>query len=249
MGPRIKWGTTARAVALGLVALLATACASFPVKRLPKAHLTPNQERSANKPSVYVPLRYMFLPSGAETPPGQEVSSGARIISNSRTPLSGAPLPSLQQIVAKIAPEAALFRTVTFESFQAREVDYVLQIDVFNYGSVWKAIGAGLITGLTLFMVPAAVTENFKLTAKLFDAGGQLLGTYSYDDAVTTWTAVWLLPAAVAGNTVESAVRGVCENMMRALFRDLAKDDLLRSKVQGPQSEPSSPAGVASARG
>lgn len=89
--------------------------------------------------------------------------------------------------------------------------------------------------------MPTAVTDNFKLTAKLFDADGQLLKTYSYDDAITTWTAVWLLPAA-AGKTAESAVRSVCENMIRTLFRDIAKDDLLRhsSLVPGGLGTPMS---------
>lgn len=210
MSLRITWSGTCAAAALVSVTLLAVACASFPADRLPRVNDVPSQVRFANKPSVYVPLRYMVDLSGGDQP-GREVLG---------------PLPMLRGMVEKTAEEAALFRSLTFESFQAAGVDHVLQIEITNYGSGGKAAAAGFITGLTLFIVPTAATDNFKLTAKLFDGNGQLLKTYSYDDAVTTWIGIWLLP--FAASTPKSATEGVLENMIRTLFRDILQDGQLR---------------------
>jgi hypothetical protein len=210
-----KWRTTCSAAALALVPLLAGACASFPEDRMPKVTDVPSQARFANRPSVYVPLRFMVDLSGGEGP-GHENSG---------------PLPMLRELVEKTAKDAALFRSLTFESFQAGGVDHVLQLEILNYGSGGKAAAAGFITGITLFIVPTAATDNYKLTAKLFDGNGQLLKSYSYDDAFVTWLGIWLLP--VAGNTPKSAMEEVLGNMIRTLFRDILKDDLLRYSRRG----------------
>ena len=210
-----KCRSTCSAAALALVTLLSGACASFPEDRMPKVTDVPSQDRFTNKPSVYVPLRYMVDLSGGEQP-GHEVSG---------------PLPKIRELVEKTAKDAALFRSLTFESFQAAGADHVLQIEITNYGSAGKAAAAGLITGLTLFIVPTAATDNYKLSAKLFDGKGQLLKSYSYDDAFVTWFGIWLLP--VAGKTPNSAIEEVLGNMIRTLFRDILKDDLLRYSRRG----------------
>jgi hypothetical protein len=127
--------------------------------------------------------------SGGEQP-GHEVSG---------------PLPKIRELVEKTARDAALVRSLTFESFQAAGADHVLQIEITNYGSAGKAAAAGFITGITLFIVPTAATDNYKLTAKLFDGNGQLLKSYSE----------------------------VLGNMIRTLFRDILKDELLRYSRRG----------------
>ena len=79
--------------------------------------------------------------------------------------------------------------------------------------------------------MPTAVTDNYKLNAKLFDGKGQLLKSYSYDDAFVTWFGIWLLP--VAGKTPNSAMEEVLGNMIRTLFRDILNDELLRYSWRG----------------
>jgi hypothetical protein len=202
--------TIGRVAWIVLLAFITTACASFPDNRLPKVEETLTQAQGSNKPSAYLALRCMVdLSEGGEQPGVETVG----------------PLPMLRQVVEKVVAESALFRSYTFDSFQAKNTDRVLQIEMRNYGSLGKAIGAGLLTGLTLFLIPSAATDNYKLTAKLFDRNGQLQKTYSYDDGITTWFGIWLLP--MAGNTPQSAVLSVWENMIRTLFRDVLKDNLL----------------------
>jgi hypothetical protein len=106
-------------------------------------------------------------------------------------------------------------------------------MEMLNYGSAGKAVAAGLITGFTLFIVPSAATDNYKLTAKLFDRNGRLLKTYSYNDGMTTWFGIRLLP--LAGKTPRRTVLGVWENMIRTLFRDVVKDGLLPYSWLGPR--------------
>jgi hypothetical protein len=50
-------------------------------------------------------------------------------------------------------------------------------------------------------------------------------------DAFVTWFGIWLLP--VAGKTPNSAIEEVLGNMIRTLFRDILKDDLLRYSRRG----------------
>jgi hypothetical protein len=202
-------GIIGRVAWIALLAFITAACASFPENRLPKVDGIATQAQVSSKPSAYLALRFMVDFSGGEKPGVEAIG----------------PLPMLRQVVEKVATESALFRSYTFDSFQAKDTNYVLQIEMTNYGSLGKAAGAGLITGLTLFLIPTAATDNYKLTAKLFDRNGQLLKTYSYDDGVTTWFGIWLIP--MAGNTPQSVVLGVWENMIRTLFRDVLNDGLL----------------------
>lgn len=213
-----KWSTVRIGAGMVFAAVLLAACASFPAERLPKVDQAPSKSQASNKPSVYLPLRFVFDLSGGEKP-GVEVAG---------------PLPNLRKLVEKVVTEGELFRSYTFESFQAKDVDYVVQLEMLNYGSAGKAVAAGLITGFTLFIVPTAATDNFRLTAKVFDRNGQLLKTSSYEDAVTTWFGIWLLP--MVGKTPESTTLAVWENMIRTLFRDIVNDGILPYSRLDPQS-------------
>ena len=206
-----KWTAIYRVLWLVLLASLVTGCASFPEYRTPKVETTAiNKESIRNKPSVYMPLKYLSnLSSGDEKSNTESVT----------------PLPRVRRIVEKTANELAIFQSFTFESFQAKNMDYVLEIEMLNYGSKGKAMAAGFITGFTLFLVPSAATDNFKLTAKLYDKNSNLIKTYSYDDAVTTWFGIWFIP--VAGYTPTNAMENLWENMIKTLFRDLIKDNML----------------------
>lgn len=205
-----KWMATFRVLWLMLLVSLVTGCASFPEYRTPKVEGIVNKELIQNKPSVYIPLRYMTnLSSGDEKSNTESVTQ----------------LPRIRRIVEKTANELATFQTFTFESFQAKNMDYVLEIEMLNYGSKGKAMAAGLLTGLSLYLIPSTATDNFKLTAKLYDKNRNLVKTYTYDDAVTTWFGIWFIP--VAGYTPIKAMENLWENMIKTLFRDLINDNML----------------------
>jgi len=189
--------------------LVCGACASFPVHKVPTVTDMPNQASFAQKPSIYFAVRFLSDLTGGKQPPIENV----------------APLPRLRDVVTRVANESSLFSAQTFESFESQNADYILQIDLLNYGSGGAAYGAGFITGLTLYLIPSAVTDNYRLDAKLLNRGGEVLKTYSYEDGVRTWLGIWVLP--VAGNTPQEAVDDVWGNMVRTLFRDVLRDGLM----------------------
>lgn len=92
---------------------------------------------------------------------------------------SAAPLPTLKRLIEKTANDLSLFKEYSFETFQAQNMDFVLKIEMLNHGSAGKAAGAGLITGLTLFVIPSVAKDNYTLTGKVYDKSGKLLKTYT----------------------------------------------------------------------
>ena len=204
---------------LVLIALVANGCASFAGQRLPTVDSIPSRAHFTNKPSVYFALRFVSDLSGGRNPPIEHAE----------------PLPTMREIVDRVATQSGLFRSHTFESFQAGTTDYTFQLEMLNHGSIGAAVGAGLITGLTLFMVPSATTDKYTLTAKVFDRSGQLLKTYTYDDEITTWFGIWLLP--LAGKTPMDAVTRTWENMFRTFLRDLTQDTVLPYSLSDPSRD------------
>ena len=107
-----------RVVCITFIAFLATACAAFPEYKIPKVDRIPaSTKQKSDKPSVYIPLKIMI-----------DFSNW----SHDNTEYT-APLPKLRQIVEESANEAALFKSTTFESFQAKNADNVLQIEITRY--------------------------------------------------------------------------------------------------------------------
>jgi hypothetical protein len=194
---------------LACLALVVISCASFPENRMPLVTDLPDQSRFTTKPSVYFAIRFLSDLSGGKDPPLEKTL----------------PLPRIREIVERVSKEASMFGSYTFESFEATKADYVLQIEVTNYASGGGAVAAGFITGLTFFLIPSAVSDNYRLDAKLLNRNRDVLKSYSYDDAITTWLGIWLLP--LAGKTPEHAFDAIFENMTRGLFRDLLRDQLL----------------------
>jgi len=194
---------------LACLALMVISCAAFPENKMPLVTDLPDQSRFTTKPSVYFAIRFLTDLSGGKDPPSENTL----------------PLPRIRDVVERVSKEASMFGSYTFESFEATKADYVLQIEITNYGSVGGAVAAGLITGFTFFLVPSAVSDNYRLDAKLLNRNRDVLKTYSYDDAITTWLGIWLLP--LAGKTPKDAFDAILENMTRALFRDLLRDQIL----------------------
>ncbi|WP_404357041.1 hypothetical protein [Methylotuvimicrobium sp. KM1] len=194
--------------------LIFSGCASFPDHKIAKVEdISISQEYAANKPSVYIPITFLTNLSSGDEKGYVE---------------SAAPLPTLKRLIEKMANDLSLFKDYSFETFQAQNMDFVLKIEMLNHGSSGKAVGAGLITGLTLFVIPSVATDNYTLTGKVYDKSGKLLKTYSYEDSMSTWIGLWLLP--VAGNTLSDAVDETFSNMLKALFRDILNDKILEKK-------------------
>jgi len=112
---------------LVLIALVANGCASFAGQRLPTVDSIPSRAHFTNKPSVYFALRFVSDLSGGKNPPIEHAE----------------PLPTMREIVDRVATQSGLFRSHTFESFQAGTTDYTFQLEMLNHGSIGAAVGAG----------------------------------------------------------------------------------------------------------
>jgi hypothetical protein len=191
------------------VSVMISGCASFPSGKLPVVSELPDQSSFTRKPSMYFTLRFVSDLSGDQHPPLEFPENHLRA----------------QRIIDRVVREAAMFDGYTFQSFGPAAAEYGLQVEFLNYGSHSRAMGAGLITAYSLFLIPSAVSDNYRLEAKLLNQRGEVLKTYRYEDTVRTWFGVWMLP--VCGKSSRKAFDSVIENMTRSLLRDLLRDEVL----------------------
>ena len=119
-----------------------------------------------------------------------------------------------------------MFGNYTLDPFKGREMDYTVKLELLNHGSSGAAAVSGIITGLSLFIIPGAATDNYRLTATVTDRSGRKLATYELNDAVTTWIGIWFIP--LMGKSPATVVPAVWENMVKTVFQNIANDKLMQ---------------------
>jgi hypothetical protein len=133
----ISYVRTATFRALGFFFLITfvTGCASFPVYKIPKVEISAANKQSIHyKPTIYISIRFMQNLSSGDGKSNVEVTQ---------------PLPRLKHIVEKTAHELEIFNRFSFESHHAKNMDYILEVEMLNYGSGGAAFLSGFITGLS----------------------------------------------------------------------------------------------------
>lgn len=238
--------TIYRKTILVLLISVIMGCASFPDYRIGKIDaITASKEPISKKPSGHLSIKsdlWYDVDFNSKSDHWYDIHSNS-------------PLPILKQIVEKTANESGIFQSLTFESLQsinaesvmifqslnfesiqAKNVDYILQIKMAEFGSRpkfemvikdWRLFfGLYYFNTYTLFVVPSCCeSHNYTLSAQLYNRHGKLLKTYSYDDSRSTWLGILLLP--LAWKTAKYADQELWGNMIRALFRDLVKENIL----------------------
>ncbi|MGH0038483.1 MAG: hypothetical protein ACQGVK_25900 [Myxococcota bacterium] len=132
-------------------------------------------------------------------PAGEEPT--AYILPTFKTDL-GTPVENTQALgvfknaIEKATTTVGLFSEFTFEAYRAREMDYIVKLEMTNSADIGSAMLAGFITGLTLFVIPSYATDVYSLRAEVLNQNDEQLATYSLDSFVRTWFGIWLLPAA-----------------------------------------------------
>jgi hypothetical protein len=188
---------------------LLTSCASFPGKKLPTIETLPDKSEFMNKPSIYLDVNFFTHLSGAHKKPAENVTAKGIFI----------------ETVEQVTKESNLFATYTFDRFKGREMDYIIKLDMTNYGNMGTAMLGGMITGLSLFTIPSRVTDNYKLVANVFDRNGKELGSYEVEDCIRTWFHLFMLP--LAGKTPNRTVKHVWTNMLKNIYEAISNDKLL----------------------
>ena len=188
-----------------LVLSAMTGCASFPQKELAKVGKMPDVSQYKNKPSVYIGFK--FLRGNPGDPKAVEVNAVKDKI-----------MPMLEKSIN----EMGLFSSVTFDEFKKDSTNYTIKLSYYNHGDVGPAAISGFITGLTLFIIPGAATDNYTLVAQIIDRNGQVVKAYQNKDSITTWMGWIFVP--VMGNTPEKALQATLDNQLREVLKKIIEN-------------------------
>lgn len=188
-------------ILLAAAVSLLSGCASFRNSEIADAGKMPDVSQYKNKPSVFVEFHRFF---------GEPGSSAREIFVQKE---------KVQEKIGKSLDGTGLFSKYSFDEADRAKADYVLRVDLYNHGSMGLAVAAGVVTGLTLGVIPSAATDNYTLEVKLNDKGGSLLSKNSNKDSMTTWIGLWLIP--VMGKTPEKAFTETLDNQLRTALKEL----------------------------
>jgi hypothetical protein len=203
--------------AMLLLAVLASGCASFPGKQLPTVDALPDTAGLRSKPAVYIDAKVFTDLSGGKRPRTENKAATERF----------------QKVVEKVTQESGLFSRYTLDPAKAADMDYTVKMEMLNHGDAASAAVSGFITGLTLFVVPGAATDNYTLTSTITDRRGKQLSTQALDDSVKTWTGIWFVP--LMAKSPATVVPQVWENMIRNLYQKMYETKVLPYAALRPE--------------
>lgn len=191
-----------------LFALVLISCASFPQNQLPQIDSLPVISENQHKPSAYIEVFYRFNDRG---PAVAGIEQGRRMV---------------QGIVRKITRKAAIFDDFTFDKAELPGKDYIISIDMLNYGNEDSAYFAGMLFAMSLGTIPIWATDNYTLSAKVFDATGRLLAEYRFNDSLRTYFHLFFI------FTTKSRPKNTCEivlsNMVRNFYQRLYDEKIIK---------------------
>ena len=193
-----------------LLAVFASGCASFPADGVPPVGKLPDKSAFRNKPSVFLDAKLTTDMSGGKNAPAENKPGTDRF----------------KEVVEKATKDSNMFGNYTMDPFKGRDMDYTVKLELLNHGSSGAAAASGFITGLSLFIIPGAATDHYKLTAAVTDRSGRKLATYELNDSVKTWIGIWFIP--LMGKSPATVVPEVWENMVKTVFQNISNDKLMQ---------------------
>ena len=193
-----------------LLAIFASGCASFPNNGVPTVDKLPDKSAFRNKPSIFLDAKMTVDMSGGKNAPAENKPGTDKF----------------KEMVEKATKDSNMFGNYTLDPFKGREMDYTVKLELLNHGSSGAAAVSGFITGLSLFIIPGAATDHYKLTAAVTDRSGRKLATYELNDSVKTWIGIWFIP--FMGKSPATVVPEVWENMVKTIFQNISNDKLMK---------------------
>lgn len=197
------------AVTLLIATSLLSGCASFSGKENPEIDKLPDKSSYSQKPSVCLDVKFVAgSPDVAKLP-----------VENPKA------TEKLKGIVQQVTTNSAFFSRSSLDPFASKDMDYTIKMEMLNHGDSGAAAISGLITGFSLFIIPGAATDHYRLTAKVMDRNGTVIKTYEVNDEVTTWIGIWFIP--FMGNSPTEVAPKVWENMVKTVYQKMDKDKLM----------------------
>jgi hypothetical protein len=108
-----------------------------------------------------------------------------------------------------------------------------LSTGIYTYNDT-AVLVADIVTGVTFFGFPTWRKDAFKLDAVVRDYRGNTLKEYAYEDHVTTWRHMFLLPFI---GSAKKAPERVITNMMRYFLRELSTERILQPYFQNKRGD------------
>jgi hypothetical protein len=189
-------------------AIILTGCASFKNNEVANVESLPDVSHYQNKPSVFVKAR--FFHGAPDSTPGEISINKAQI----------------QDLIGKTLGESGLFSKYSFNEADQAGIDYTLHVDIYNHANMGAGVVSGVITGLSLYIIPGAATDNYTLNTKLTDRAGSVIGEVTNKDSITTWLGIWFIP--FAANTPGKAFSQTVENQLKAVLKELVESGKLK---------------------
>ena len=131
-----------------------------------------------------------------------------------------------------VLPASGVFGHVVHGPGESLHVAMILD-DEYHTG--FSFLG-GLVSGLTVGLIPAHSRDEFLLTAEV-SSQGMPIKRYSYRDHVSSWTHLSMV-FFMSAHSPEDVSAQVIDNMLATLVRDLAADTLPGREPAGSQSNP-----------
>jgi len=190
------------------LALTLAGCASFPGDQVPETKL-PSMASYQQRPSVFVD--FTFYQGKAGDSKAVEVPQAREVLK--------------PQLEASLR-DSGLFSRYTLDEFQKQPGDYTLKLNVYNSGSAGAAMVSGMITGLTLFVIPGSAKDEYTMTLQVLDEQGQPVLTGRNNDSVRTWMGLIFIP--MMGNTPAEAVNDSFRRQFNALLKQMVDQQVLK---------------------
>ncbi|NOY48046.1 MAG: hypothetical protein GXO84_07615 [Chlorobi bacterium] len=197
-----------------IILLIFSGCASFKGNKLPPIASMPQMSPDKKKYSVFLDVNFYTQSRDPHSSPIENIPGKIELL----------------DIVELVTDEANLFSSFTLDKVKNRQTDYTIKMDMLNYGD-FKAAGClGMISGLTLTIIPAAVTDYYRLTAKVIDSNGKEIKTYILEDHITTVIQTFML-FVYPFKSPSRVSKEFMSNMVKTLYKEIIQDNILTNKT------------------
>lgn len=190
-----------------VIFLLVASCASFERNQLDRINEMPDMSQFQNKPSVYIDLHFY---RGKPSENGPELPAGVK---------------QLRPAIEEVAAGSNLFSSYSFDAAKQDDMDYTVNVSVYNHGNHGLAMLSGFITGFSYGVIPGAATDNYTLVVKAIEKGNELAAVKN-KDAVRTWVGLWFIP--LAANTPKKAINNTIKNQFRVALKELLDKNVFK---------------------
>ena len=154
-------------------------------------------------------------PSPAASKPSISVAlSGQAIVNGSEQEVNSRFLDIWREQALKAYQDSGLFSSV---ATGLGDTDLRAEVKVLDRGDANLALA--LLSGFTMTMIPSRTTDEFIVRTAIKDRGGNTLGTFEKQEAISTWIQLFMV-FAMPGNFPGSVAKQTLYDLNRATINE-----------------------------